>query len=387
MSKTDPIKLTADLIKCPSVTPADGGALKLIERVISPIGFNCTKIVRNDISNLFARWGSEKNGPTFCFNGHIDVVPPGDLNSWSFSPFSGNIKDGCIYGRGACDMKSAIAAFISASTNYLESYKPDGSIVLAITGDEEGKAKDGTLAIIDWMKDNQEHIDHCLIGEPTSRIRLGDTLKIGRRGSLTVNFTVVGIQGHVAYIDRANNPLTALTNLLVELTKKPLDLGTNEFDPSSLVITTIDTGNPAANIIPKIGKATINIRFNKLHSPESLLKWLEREISLIENKYSVGITITSNISALPFLSPPGEFSHLVATTISNELGFNPETSTSGGTSDARFMQNLCPVIEFGLVGSSMHKINENVQTSQIIELTRLYQRLLENYFKTFSGRA
>ena len=284
-------------------------------------------------------------------------------------------------------MKSAIAAFISASTKYLESYKPDGSIVLAITGDEEGKAKDGTLAIIDWMTDNQEHIDHCLIGEPTSRIRLGDTLKIGRRGSLTVNFTVVGIQGHVAYIDRANNPLTALTNLLVELTKKPLDGGTNEFDPSSLVITTIDTGNPAANIIPETGKATINIRFNNLQSPESLLKWLEREISLIENKYGVGITITSNISALPFLSPPGEFSHLVATTIRDELDFKPETSTSGGTSDARFMQKLCPVIEFGLVGSSMHKINENVQTSQIIELTRLYQKLLENYFKTFSGKA
>ena len=381
LNKIDPVKLTADLINCPSVTPNEGGALTLVEKILSSEGFRCNKIVRNGITNLFARWGKADDGLTICFNGHTDVVPPGDINSWSSDPFSARIRDGYIYGRGATDMKSALAAFISATSSYLEKNKPSGSIVFAITGDEEGQAKDGTLAIIDWMKSNGEHIDHCLVGEPTSDLVLGDTIKIGRRGSVTVKFTAMGLQGHTAYPEKAKNPLSALINLLSNISRLPLDDGSIQFEPSSLVITTIDTGNMASNVIPETSSASINIRFNNLHSPRSILSWLEKETLKIERDSEISFHIKSNVSAIPFLSDPGEFSDIITKSIKDELNIKPVLSTSGGTSDARFLQELCPVVEFGLVGETMHKTDEHVEIDQINKLTRVYNKIIENYFQ------
>jgi len=381
VNKLNPVKITADLIKCPSVTPVEGGALVLIDELLSKAGFYCTRIDRNGISNLFARWGDPESGSTFCFSGHTDVVPPGDINSWSFHPFSGDEKAGYLYGRGATDMKSAVAAFISAAVNYVETSPPTGSIVLAITGDEEGEAKDGTLAILKWMEENNERINHCLVGEPTSKNLLGDTLKIGRRGSLTAKFTVIGLQGHVAYPEKAINPIPSLTKLLLELSKKPLDKGSTHFDPSSLVITTIDTGNSTNNVIPEKTNATINIRFNNLHSAKSLTAWLRRKANKVSKDFGVQIKIEESISAQPFICEPGKLSTLVVDAIKTELKIDPILSTSGGTSDARFIQKYCPVVEFGLVGTSMHKTDEHVEIKQIHNLERVYYKVLKEYFK------
>ena len=383
MDNSNPVEITSNLIKCRSVTPEDGGAIELIEKILLNSGFNCTRINRNGISNLFARWGKAENGSTFCFNGHTDVVPPGAIDSWTHKPFSAVEENGYLYGRGAVDMKSAVAAFVSASIQYVETYKPQGSIVITITGDEEGEAKDGTLAILSWMKENNEHIDHCLVGEPTSKEYLGDTIKIGRRGSMTIKFTAFGLQGHVAYPEKAVNPLPALAKLLIKLEKKSLDSGSEFFDPSSLVITSIDTGNLANNVIPEKGMATINIRFNNLHSELSLKKWIRKKIRKVVKKTGVNIDLEVKVSAQPFLSKPEDFSKIVSSVIKAETNIDPSFSTSGGTSDARFIQEYCPVVEFGLVGKTMHKTDENVEIKQIEQLNTIYQKILKSYFHNF----
>ena len=379
----DPTQLTIDLINCPSVTPQEGGALILLDSILTKANFKCQRIDRNGIPNLFARWGSSLSGSTFCFNGHTDVVPPGDLELWKSKPFEARNEDGFIYGRGAVDMKSAIAAFVAASVTYLNTLEPKGSIVLAITGDEEGKAKDGTKAILDWMKENNEIINHCVVGEPTSTNVVGDTVKIGRRGSLSINFTAIGLQGHVAYPNDAVNPIPAIMDLIKSLSEESLDAGNEYFDPSSLVVTTIDTNNTTTNLIPGKIKSTINIRFNDLHSSNSLLVWLKKVTSKIENKYQLKIQMQEQISGEPFITKPGQFSNLIKSSIEKQLNVTPRFSTSGGTSDARFIKDCCPVVEIGLIGETMHKVNERVEIEHIKQLTSIYNEILTSYFKNF----
>ncbi len=378
--KLNPIKITSELIKCQSITPENDGAIELVSQLLSNEGFKCHTIERNGISNLFARWGNATDGLTLCFNGHTDVVPPGIVESWSHNPFSGIEKNGFIFGRGAADMKSAIAAFICAAATYLNDNKPRGSIVLAITGDEEGKAEDGTAAILDWMTEHNEKIDHCIVGEPTSKEHLGDTIKIGRRGSLTAKITAFGLQGHVAYPEKALNPLTALTKLLIRLEKRTLDKGNEFFDPSSLVITSVDTGNISNNVIPEKGEAKLNIRFNNLQTEQSLKKWLKKSIQKVINETSVHIKLDVTVSARPFISEPGEFFNIVSKSIKSATKISPSISTSGGTSDARFIQEFCPVVEFGIIGKTMHQTNENVEVDQIIQLTKIYETIINSYF-------
>ena len=380
MNKLNPVKITSDLIKCQSVTPNDDGAIEVITLLLLDAGFKCQTIRRNGIINLFARWGIAENGLTFCFNGHSDVVPPGLVESWGKDPFSAVEENGLLFGRGSADMKSAIGAFISAAVNYITENKPNGSIVIAITGDEEGEAKDGTVAILDWMKKNNEKIDHCLVGEPTSRESLGDTIKIGRRGSLTAKITALGIQGHVAYPEKAINPLPALTELLLKLQGRTLDKGNTFFDPSSFAITSIDTGNPSNNVIPEKGEATINIRFNDLHSDTSLTCWLRENIAKIVKKTGVKMELELKVSARPFISKPGDFADIIAKSVQAQTKTFPSISTSGGTSDARFIQEYCPVVEFGLVGKTMHQIDEHVEIKQIMDLSTIYYKILKSYF-------
>jgi succinyl-diaminopimelate desuccinylase len=376
----DPIQLTADLIKCPSVTPAEGGAITLLETVLSANGFTCTRIERGGIHNLFARWGAGKNGRTFGFNGHTDVVPVGDAAAWTVDPFGAEIRDGFMYGRGATDMKSGVAAFVAAAIDFVADTPPDGSVVITITGDEEGDALDGTTAILDWMRANGETMDHCLVGEPTSPDTMGQMMKIGRRGSLTAFFTATGVQGHSAYPHRANNPVTAMVRLMDRLASHELDQGTDHFDASNLAITTVDTGNPATNVIPAQCSATVNIRFNDLHSGDSLTQWLKSMVDQVADETGITFDLRIKVSGESFITPPGELSDLIARAVRAELGVTPEMSTTGGTSDARFVKDLCPVTEFGLVGKTMHSVDERVEVAQITQLKSIYSRILQDYF-------
>ena len=373
----DPAALTADLIRCASVTPQEGGALQLLERLLTAHGFQCTRVDRGEVSNLFARWGT---GKTFGFNGHTDVVPVGDLKAWSVDPFGAEIRDGFLYGRGATDMKSGVAAFAAAAIDFVTESPPDGSIVLAITGDEEGPATDGTVALLDWMQAQGERMDHCLVGEPTCPEVMGDMIKIGRRGSMNGVFTVTGVQGHSAYPHRANNPLPAMVRLLDQLSTATLDKGTANFDPSTLAVVTIDTGNPATNVIPAQCRAVVNIRFNDAHSGASLTNWLQDHADKVAKAFDVRIDLKASISGESFITPPGELSDLVARAVQVETNRTPELSTSGGTSDARFVQHHCPVVEFGLVGKTMHQVDERVEIAQIHQLKSIYLRILRDYF-------
>ena len=379
--KIDPVSLTADLIRCPSVTPEEGGAIELLERLLETNGFSCTRITRGQVSNLFAKWGSGKNGRVFGFNGHTDVVPVGDLSSWSVDPFGAEVKEGFLYGRGATDMKSGVAAFVAAAIDFVNNNPPDGSVIITITGDEEGDAEDGTVAILDWMKQNGEKIDHCLVGEPTSPSKMGEMMKIGRRGSMTAKVIATGIQGHSAYPDRAKNPILAMVKLLDILASHQLDTGTEHFDPSTLAITSVDTGNKASNVIPASTTATINIRFNDSHSGSSLISWLEEEIEKVSAEYGIQFKTDFKITGESFITPPGELSELISEAVKKELGVQPKLSTTGGTSDARFIKNICPVTEFGLVGKTMHAIDERVEINQINQLKEIYTRILEAYFE------
>ena len=373
----DPAALTAELIRCASVTPQEGGALQLLERLLTAHGFQCTRVDRGDVSNLFARWGT---GKTFGFNGHTDVVPVGDLKAWRVDPFGAEIRDGFLYGRGATDMKSGVAAFAAAAIDFVTESPPDGSIVLAITGDEEGPATDGTVALLDWMQAQGERMDHCLVGEPTCPEVMGDMIKIGRRGSMNGVFTVTGVQGHSAYPHRANNPLPAMVRLLDQLSTATLDKGTANFDPSTLAVVTIDTGNPATNVIPAQCRAVVNIRFNDAHSGASLTDWLQDHADKVAKAFDVRIDLKASISGESFITPPGELSDLVARAVQVETNRTPKLSTSGGTSDARFVQHHCPVVEFGLVGKTMHKVDERVEIAQIHQLKSIYLRILRDYF-------
>ena len=380
MAKVDPVALTAALIRCPTVTPAEGGALVLLQGVLERAGFECHRVDRGGISNLFARWGRRGANKSFGFNGHVDVVPVGDAAAWMHDPFGAEVLDGVMYGRGATDMKSGVAAFVAAAVDFVQHSPPDGAVVLAITGDEEGPSVDGTVALLDWMAANGERMSHCLVGEPTCPDRLGDMMKIGRRGSLTAYVSAVGVQGHSAYPQRAKNPLSALVALLGRLEAAPLDQGTAHFDATTLAITTIDCGNPATNVIPAKGSATVNIRFNDAHSGASLTAWLQGHAADVARATGVEIGVRVLVSGESFLTPPGEFSALVARAVQAETGLVPVASTSGGTSDARFVREHCPVVEFGLVGQTMHQVDERVEVADIVRLTAIYGRVLREYF-------
>ena len=376
----DPVELTAKLIRCPSVTPVEGGAIALLEGVLSRAGFTCTRVDRGGIANLYARWGKRGANKAFGFNGHTDVVPVGDAEAWSYDPFGAQIRDGFMYGRGACDMKSGVAAFVAAAADFVRETPPDGAVIIAFTGDEEGEGKDGTTAILDWMAFNGERMTHCLVGEPTCPHEMGDMMKIGRRGSLTCDIAVTGVQGHSAYPHRAKNPLSAMVKLLARLEAEPLDRGTQHFDPSTLAITTIDCGNPAGNVIPARATARINIRFNDTHSGDTLSSWLRHEAEAVAEATGTEIGVRISVSGESFLTPPGELSTLVAKAVQTETGRKPVASTSGGTSDARFIKDHCPVVEFGLVGKTMHQVNERVEVAQIDQLKAIYTRILRDYF-------
>lgn len=380
MSETDPVALTAALIRCPSVTPAEGGTMAILESVLGAAGFECHRADRGGVANLFARWGVKGANRSFGYNGHVDVVPVGDLAAWTQDPFGAAVVDGWMYGRGATDMKSGVAAFAAAAVDFVRQTPPDGAVILTITGDEEGPSIDGTLALLDWMGQNGEGMTHCLVGEPTCPNTLGDMMKIGRRGSLTAWFTARGVQGHSAYPHRARNPMSALVRLLAALEAQPLDFGTAHFDASTLAITTIDCGNPATNVIPAKGSATVNIRFNDGHSGSSLTEWLQAQAKAVAEETGVAIDVRVSISGESFVTPPGDFTALVAKAVQAETGIEPEPSTSGGTSDARFIKAHCPVVEFGLVGKTMHQVDERVEVDQIIRLKAIYTRILQDYF-------
>ncbi len=376
----DPVELTQRLVRCPSVTPEEGGALGVLEEVLSAAGFACTRVDRGDVANLYARWGARGANRSFGFNGHTDVVPVGDRAAWSVDPFSGEIRDGVLWGRGAVDMKSGVAAFAAAACDFVRESPPDGAVILAITGDEEGDAVDGTAALLDWMAGAGERMEVCLVGEPTSRESFGDMLKIGRRGSMTAFFTATGVQGHSAYPDRAKNACTAIAHLASRLAAETLDEGTGHFDPSTLAITTIDTGNPANNVIPGTARATVNLRFNDLHSSESLSAWLRGVADGVASETGVAIAMEVKVSGEAFLTPPGALSEMVARAVAAETGATPELSTTGGTSDARFVKDHCPVVEFGLTGRGMHAVDERVPVEEIRRLAAVYRRILGDYF-------
>jgi succinyl-diaminopimelate desuccinylase len=375
---TDPVELTAALIRCPSITPAEGGAIELLARTLAAARFRVERADRNGIANLFARWGAER--PVFGFNGHTDVVPPGDPAAWRHPPFEAVVEAGRLYGRGAADMKSGVAAFVAAAIDFVAATPPKGSIAIAITGDEEGDSTDGTPAILEWMRDHGERIDHCLVGEPTCPERMGEMVKIGRRGSLTAWLTAYGRQGHSAYPERAANPLPALVRLLDRLASRTLDAGTKHFGPSTLAITTIDVGNPASNVIPAEARATLNIRFNDAHTGQSLSDWIEEEADRAAKAFGIGIAARFQVSGESFLTEPGPFTELVARAVAAETGVTPTLSTSGGTSDARYVKDHCPVVEFGLVGATMHQVDEHVEVAHIRELKAVYSRILADYF-------
>ncbi len=335
---------------------------------------------RGEVSNLFARWGAKGHAKTFGFNGHTDVVPLGDEAAWTMPPFGAEEKDGFMYGRGATDMKSGVAAFAAAAVDYVKETPPDGAIILTITGDEEGDAEDGTTALLDYMDREGEKMSVCLVGEPTCPDEMGEMIKIGRRGSLTAWFTVTGVQGHSAYPHRANNPLNAMARLMDRLASHELDQGTEHFDASTLAVVTIDTGNTATNVIPAQSRATVNIRFNDAHTGASLTDWLQDEADKTAAEFGVEITVQVKISGESFITPPGPLSDLVAEAVEAETGRKPELSTTGGTSDARFVKNHCPVVEFGLVGKTMHQVDERVEVAQIHQLKTIYTRILKDYF-------
>ncbi|WP_170588553.1 succinyl-diaminopimelate desuccinylase [Ruegeria arenilitoris] len=377
---TDPVQLTADLIRCPSVTPEEGGALVLLEDILTRAGFTCTRVDRGGVCNLFARWGDKGHARSFGFNGHTDVVPVGDEAAWTRPPFGAEIHDGILYGRGATDMKSGVAAFVAAAVDFVRDTPPDGAIILTVTGDEEGDAVDGTTALLDYMQARDERMSVCLVGEPTCPNEMGEMMKIGRRGSMTAWFEVTGVQGHSAYPHRARNPLPALARLMDRLASHELDRGTDHFDASTLAVVTMDTGNAATNVIPAQCRGAVNIRFNDLHTGTSLSDWLKAQATDVAAEFGVQIDTRIRVSGESFLTPPGPLSDLVARAVEAETGRRPELSTTGGTSDARFIKDHCPVVEFGLVGRTMHQVDESVPVEQIRQLTAIYARILADYF-------
>ena len=383
MSATlDCVDLTRRLIRCPSVTPEEGGALDLVQEVLEGLGFACHRLPfgqadNAQVDNLYARLGTR--GPNFCYAGHTDVVPAGAVADWSADPFGGELRDGCVYGRGAVDMKGAIAAFLAALADFLGRRGRDfgGSISLLITGDEEAEAINGTRKVLEWLLARGERLDACLIGEPTSDERLGDMVKIGRRGSLNGRLTVRGIQGHTAYPQLADNPLHHLIGMLGTLLAEPLDRGSEHFPPSSLQLTTIDVGNAASNVIPGQATAAFNARFNDRHSSASMERWLRERL----DRSGVDYDLDLQVSGESFLCPPGPLSDLVSGAVESVIGTKPALGTTGGTSDARFIKDHAPVAELGLLNATAHKVDERVQIDDLAQLTAIYGAVLEGYFR------
>ncbi|MCA0042036.1 succinyl-diaminopimelate desuccinylase [Celeribacter litoreus] len=378
----DPVALTADLIRCPSVTPDEGGALVLLERTLAAAGFVCVRVDRNGTPNLLARWGEKGAARTLGFNGHTDVVPVGDAAAWSHDPFGGEIAEGILWGRGATDMKSGVAAFVAAACDYAAEAQAgsDKAILITITGDEEGDATDGTVALLEYMAREGEAMSDCIVGEPTCPATMGEMMKIGRRGSITAYFTARGTQGHVAYPERNNNPVPVLARLMADLSEHKLDQGTEHFDPSNLEVTTFDVGNAATNVVPNQASATVNIRFNDAHSGASLTEWLSAKARKMAEDTGIAIETRFQISGESFLTPPGPFVEKVAKAVEAVTGMRPELSTTGGTSDARFIKDHCPVVEFGLVGKTMHQVDEQVEVAHVEALKKVYQALIQDYF-------
>ncbi|HTT84618.1 MAG TPA: succinyl-diaminopimelate desuccinylase [Rhizomicrobium sp.] len=378
----DPVALAQELIRCPSVTPADAGALDVLETALAPLGFSCTRLRFETpgtapIDNLYARIGN--SAPNFCFAGHTDVVPPGDVASWRANPFGAEIRDRFLYGRGAADMKSAIAAFAVAAAQHLE--KPlRGSISLLITGDEEGPAVNGTAKVLEWLAAKGERIDHCVVGEPTAVAFAGDMIKIGRRGSMRIDIALRGVQGHTAYPHKALNPIPILATLVARMAREPLDTGTPHFEPSTLAFTTFDVGNPAGNVSPVCARASANIRFNDLHAPEDLIRRIRAMADEVTKEMGGEAEISADVGALPFLTEPGAFTDLLSKAVQAVTGRVPQLSTTGGTSDARFIKNYAPVAEIGLAGTTMHKVDECVPVAEIETLTAIYTAILDAYF-------
>ena len=372
------VDLAARLIRCESVTPAEGGALSLLAQELGSLGFKCTRLPFGEgparIENLFARRGH--GAPHFAFAGHTDVVPVGDASAWRYAPFSGDLEDGKLFGRGAADMKGGIAAFVGAIRQFVECH-PDGSISLIITGDEEGDADYGTVKMVEWMRTHDHLPDVCVVGEPTNPDRLGDVIKNGRRGSLSCQLTVDGVQGHVAYPHLADNPIVRLLAMLAPVNGVTLDGGNDYFDASTAHITSIDTGNAAGNVIPATVSARFNIRFNTEHKADDLIGWLEEHFNRIGGNWQADW----RVSAEPFVTPAGPLTDLMQAAITEVTGKNAELSTSGGTSDARFITHLCPVAEFGLVGQTMHKVDEHVSIDDIDQLTAIYLAMLTRFFE------
>jgi succinyl-diaminopimelate desuccinylase len=374
----DPVELTRDLIRRPSVTPADEGAMDVLERALTGLGFHCRRMKFEDIENLYARRGTA--GPNLCFAGHTDVVPTGSEAAWSAGPFEAEVKDGVLYGRGAVDMKGGIAAWVAAVSRVLAEGEVPGSLSFLITGDEEGPALHGTKRVVQTLMAEGEVIDACVVGEPSSQHALGDTIKVGRRGSLNSWITVHGKQGHVAYPDRAANPAPVLARLLARLDDHVLDDGYPEFPPSNLEITTIDIGNPAMNVIPAEAKARLNIRFNPSHTGDDLTAWLNAMAGEAQAASGLRIELEHLCSGDAFLTEPGSFVTGVQDAVEAAVGRRPEASTSGGTSDARFIRAMCPVLELGLVGQTMHQIDERAPTAEIEALAEVYRTVIRTYF-------
>jgi succinyl-diaminopimelate desuccinylase len=378
----EPVALAQALIRRPSVTPDDAGALEVLEQALSALGFRCRRMRFGEIENLYARYGEA--APNLCFAGHTDVVPVGDADAWTSGPFDGEIRSEILYGRGAVDMKGAVAAFAAAAARAIDAGEVKGSLSLLITGDEEGVAVDGTIKVVETLIAEDEVVDHCIVGEPSSSVRLGDMIKVGRRGSLNAWITVEGVQGHVAYPQRAANPIPVLVSLLARLDTHRLDEGYPEFQPSNLEVVDLSVGNTAANVIPARAEARLNIRFNPNHTGEALTAWLARECAAAGGAFPVGrIHLQATVSGEPFYTQPGRFVEVVAEAIKAVTGESPELSTSGGTSDARFIRALCPVVEFGLVGTSMHKVDEHAPVSEIETLSEAYGEIIRRYFAAF----
>lgn len=381
-SLIDALPLAQALIRAPSVTPRDEGALDTLQGALTALGFACQRMPFGEVDNLYARLGSAE--PVFCFAGHTDVVPAGQEAAWSAGPFTGEVHGEALIGRGAVDMKGAIAAFVAATARYLAGRELKGSIAFLITGDEEGPAINGTKKMLQVLEAQGEKFTHCLVGEPTNRAVLGDMVKIGRRGSLNAVITATGRQGHVAYPDRAINPLPALLALLTALTARRLDEGNEHFQPSNLEITSVDVGNPAHNVIPGEARAKFNIRFNTEQDGEALKGWIRSELAKAQQHFAGTISADLTVTGDAFLTEEGPFTALLTDAIRARTGILPELSTSGGTSDARFIKNYAPVAEFGLVGASMHQVDEQTPVADIKALTEIYHDVLIRYFEVFA---
>ncbi|MES2341420.1 MAG: succinyl-diaminopimelate desuccinylase [Pseudomonadota bacterium] len=379
----DPVALTQDLIRRPSVTPADAGAMDIVQQTLEGLGFSCRRMKFGEIENLYARYGTAR--PNLCFAGHTDVVPVGDAGAWSSEAFAAEIVEDVLIGRGAVDMKSAVAAFAAAAARAIDAGQVTGSLSFLITGDEEGIATHGTKLVVQTLQAEGEIIDHCVVGEPTSSETFGDMIKIGRRGSINVEILVEGVQGHVAYPHRAANPIPVLIALLARLQEHELDTGFLGFQPSNLEVTTVDVGNAATNVIPAAAKARLNIRFNPSHTGQALADWIAQEAREALAGFQGNIVVTPSISGEAFLTEPGPFTDLVAAAVADVTGKGPELSTTGGTSDARFIRALCPVVELGLVGKTMHSVDERAPVAEIHQLQAVYERLIARYFEAFKG--